>query len=159
LVSAGRGGGGGAVTLVGANPVPTTGPTGLSSNVFGSFVSTSITRAHVGIVYNNSGRRCITVTFGQEGDLAGLTPDWGPAPSRAKRDRDPWMEQRRGSKMAASWQMGGTLGEKICLSARGFCRFSAVSTRFQRTNGGIWVELMNTGPESSRGQCSCITRP
>ncbi len=123
--------------------------TGLSSNVFGPFVSPLNNQGGTLELYNNSGRLMDHVTFGTEGGWP-VTPD-GAGPSLAKIDRD-W-----GSGAAANWrasrQNGGTPGADNFASPA-----SPVTVGFNEvagtTNATFWVELMNYGSNVvSLGNC------
>ena len=123
--------------------------TGLSSNVFGPFVSPLNNQGGTLNLYNNSGRLMDSVTFGTDGDWP-VTPD-GAGPSLAKIDHD-W-GSASAANWKASWQVGGTPGAENFVSPPpavtvGFNEFSGT------TNATFWVELMNYGTNPvSLGNC------
>lgn len=123
--------------------------TGLSSNVFGPFVSPLNNQGGTLELFNNSGRSMDTISFGTDGDWP-VTPD-GAGPSLAKRDHD-WGSSSAAN-WQASWQNGGTPGVDNFVSppapvAVGFNEFSGT------TNATFWVELMNYGTNPvSLGNC------
>ncbi|MDB6113049.1 MAG: CotH protein [Pedosphaera sp.] len=114
--------------------------TGLSSNVFGPFVSPLNNQGGTLELYNNSGRLMDRLTFGTDGDWP-VTPD-GAGPSLAKLDRD-W-----GGAAAANWtasrQSGGTPGADNFVSSP-----PPVTVAFNEISGTassvFWLELMNYG--------------
>jgi len=123
--------------------------TGLSSNVFGPFVSPLNNQGGTLNLYNNTGRLMDSVTFGTSGDWP-VTPD-GAGPSLAKIDPD-W-----GSASAANWQASGQVG-----GTPGAANFVSppvpVTVGFNEvagtTNAAFWVELMNYGSNVvSLGNC------
>ena len=123
--------------------------TGLSSNVFGPFISPLNNQGGTLELHNNSGRLMDTVTFGTEGDWP-VTPD-GAGPSLAKIDHD-W-GSASAANWSASWQVGGTpgadnFGSPLAAVPVGFNEFSGT------TNAAFWVELMNYGTNPvSLGNC------
>ncbi len=131
------------------NPSALMAATGLSSNVFGPFVSPLNNQGGTLELYNNSGRLMDTITFGTEGDWP-VTPD-GAGPSLAKRNHD-W-GSASAANWTASWQNGGTPGaENFAVPA------SPVMVAFNEisgtTNTAFWVELMNYGTNTvSLGNC------
>lgn len=123
--------------------------TGLSSNVFGPFVSPLNNQGGTLELYNNSGRLMDAVTFGTSGDWP-VTPD-GAGPSLAKLDRD-W-GSASAANWAASWQNGGTPGAANFVSPP-----APVTVVFNEhsgtTNAMFWVELFNYGTNMvSLGNC------
>lgn len=114
--------------------------TGLTSNVFGPFLSPLDNQGAKLELHNNSGRLMDRVKFGTERDWP-VTPD-GAGPSMAKIDRD-W-GSGSGPNWQASWQVGGTPGLDNFVSPP-----SPVMVAFNEvagtTNGSFWVELMNYG--------------
>jgi len=122
------------------NPAALMAATGLSSNVFGPFVSPLDNQGATLNLYNNSGRLVDTVTFGTEGEWP-VTPD-GAGPSLAKLDPD-W-GSAAGANWRASQQNGGTPGAVNFVAPP-----AAVTVAFNEhsgtTNGTFWVELMNCG--------------
>jgi hypothetical protein len=131
------------------DPVQLRAATGLTTNVFGPFISPLDNQGDTLNLYNNSGRMMDSITFGTEGDWP-VTPD-GAGPSLAKIDPD-W-----GSAAAANWtassQNGGTPGAENIVSPAApvtvaFNEFSGT------TNATFWVELMNYGTNAiSLGGC------
>ena len=123
--------------------------TGLSSNVFGPFVSPLNNQGGTLNLYNNSGRLMDTVTFGTSGDWP-VTPD-GAGPSLAKRDHD-W-GSASAANWAASWQVGGTPGMDNFVSPPAPVTV-ALNEHSGTTNAVFWVELMNYGTNPvSLGNC------
>jgi hypothetical protein len=123
--------------------------TGLSSNVFGPFVSPLNNQGGTLELYNNSGRLMDAVAFGTDGDWP-VTPD-GAGPSLAKRDHD-W-GSASAANWQASWQVGGTPGADNFASPP-----APVTVAFNEhsgtTNVVFWVELMNYGTNPvSLGNC------
>ena len=114
--------------------------TGLSSNVFGPFVSPLNNLGGMLGLTNNSGRLMDSITFGTSGDWP-VTPD-GAGPSLAKVDHD-W-GSAAAANWRASWQIGGTPGVDNFVSPP-----APVTVAFNEhsgtTNGPFWVELMNYG--------------
>lgn len=131
------------------DPIQLKAATGLTTNVFGPFVSPLDNQGGTLNLYNNSGRLMDRITFGTEGDWP-VTPD-GAGPSLAKRDRD-W-----GSAAAANWtassQNGGTPGAEnfVSVSPSVTVGINEVSGT---TNAAFWVELMNYGSNAvALGNC------
>lgn len=123
--------------------------TGLSSNVFGPFISPLNNSGGTLELYNNSGRLMDSVTFGTDGDWP-VTPD-GAGPSLAKIDPD-W-GSASAANWRASWQNEGTPGAANFVSVP-----AAVPVAFNEfsgtTNTVFWVELMNYGTNPvSLGNC------
>ena len=108
------------------NPATLMAATGLSSNVFGPFVSPLNNSGGTLALYNNSGRLMDSVTFGTDGDWP-VTPD-GAGPSLAKIDRD-W-GSASAANWKASWQIGGTPGAENFVAPP-----APVTIGFQRTFG------------------------
>ena len=140
--------GGRSFIVVARDPAQLQAATGLSSNVFGPFVSPLDNKGGTLELFNNAGRLMDAVSFGTEGEWP-VTPD-GAGPSLAKVDRD-W-----GSAAAANWrasiQNGGTPG------AENFPVAPPPATLvFNEVSGAansLWVELRNRGTNSiSLGGC------
>ncbi len=122
---------------------------GLSSNVFGPFVSPLNNQGGTLNLYNNSARLMDSVTFGTSGDWP-VTPD-GAGPSLSKRNRD-W-GSASAANWKASWQNGGTPGTENFASSSNPVTL-ALNEFSGTTNTVFWVELMNYGTNSiSLGNC------
>ncbi|HEY9509782.1 MAG TPA: lamin tail domain-containing protein, partial [Verrucomicrobiae bacterium] len=141
--------GGRSFIVVARDPAQLQAATGLSSNVFGPFISPLDNKGGTLELFNNAGRLMDAVSFGTEGDWP-ITPD-GAGPSLAKLDRD-W-----GSAAAANWrasvQVGGTPGAENFPAAP-----SAAPVVFNEvlgtTNATFWIELKNRGSNTiSLGGC------
>ena len=131
------------------NPTTLMAATGLSSNVFGPFVSPLNNAGGTLNLYNNSGRLMDSVTYGTSGDWP-VTPD-GAGPSLSKRNHD-W-GSASAANWTASWQNGGTPGAENFVSPP-----APVTVAFNEHSGTtnllFWVELFNYGTNSvSLGNC------
>jgi len=122
------------------NPTQLQAATGLTSNVFGPFVSPLDNNGGTLNLYNQVGRLMDRVSFGTEDEWP-VTPD-GAGQSLAKIDRD-WASSAAAN-WKASWQNGGTPGTENFISP-----VSPVSVAFNElsgtTNTTFWVELFNYG--------------
>lgn len=131
------------------NPTTLMAATGLSSNVFGPFVSPLNNQGGTLELYNNSGRLMDAVAFGTDGDWP-VTPD-GAGPSLAKIDHD-W-GSASAANWKAGWQNGGTPGVENFVSPPAPVT-AAFNEHSGTTNAVFWVELMNYGTSPvSLGGC------
>lgn len=126
--------------LLARNPAQLQAATGLTTNVFGPFISPLDNNGGTLNLYNHAGRLMDRLAFGTEGDWP-VAPD-GAGPSLAKIDRD-WASGAPAN-WKASRQNGGTPG------AENFVALAppvtvAINEFSGTTNATFWVELLNYG--------------
>ncbi len=122
------------------DPVHLSAVTGLTTNVFGPFLSPLDNQGGTLELRDNSGKLMDRVEFGTEGDWP-VTPD-GAGPSVAKRNPD--LSSAPGVNWAASQQRGGTPGTDNFPIV-----MAPVTVAFNELSGtagpAFWLELMNWG--------------